>query len=974
MRANGVVTIIKLVYCESGVLVTLVLLVTSPRALDESYMSLNNGSLGKWLLFFAVLIIASVNIQPVEAAPAGVQSFYVLGDSEKIIKEAVDLALNLPIEEANPYSVFSVVAYQSQTKIYVDQRGNGYSFQKSDFTGADAVFILNKGGVITFDNWASPYFTIIGSGAIFSGSLSSPGIDGGDYFFAAGGPLSVFRGASDRRTVTGDGNYVAGMWELYPVEQGGDAAQKNYVVPAGEDTVGTNDFLGGGEVLGGTFAVVQSTEDGTIVDFTKKGIPDSRSLTRGESFVIPNVDEGDTVVANNKIQVGLIASGGETYDIRYFTLKGEYPGEKYNNDFIIPIFPTGSSHLDVRYHIHAITLAHVTIETDAGVEPGWNPKILAPGTTDASFCTSGDTPVHIMAEGTERIIILVSVDSGEGDWDWGYVPIDSKVLDVEYYVPYAPSGKTASHDMQLYVTPIYDGTPIWVDYNQDGVYDDFVTLNRLESHGFHDPIDMDNTGTHLWSGFPFAVVYGESIDAQPGGDHPGYDWGYTMVPLDQEFYDIVLDISKTALPPTVPISSPVMFTLEVTSGDDNVFPILGVDVEDELPPGFTYIGGSTTITHTDDSKSYEDPSIGGQMLTWNLDEDMQPGETITISFSATSTDTPGENYMDTGRAVGTDTFGNTYSPEATAFVMVVPIDIQVEKTLTEPGDGDAYVKDTVEFTVAVTNTGDIPLETVPLKDTYDPAKLLFKSASPPPDSTGSGVLEWTDLTDPPGPGVLNPGNTIIVGITFEALESTLPGSTTDLAEVIKAKALDEEIYVDGSDDDDVTIMDPAMNVDKELTEPPSGYTDIGGTVKFTVTITNTGDMPIVTVPLKDTYDPAKLGYIDALPMPNMVDTVGGVLEWTDLGSLDLGLAHVVVINFEALEYTDYSGTEDLAEVIDAYVAQDKYLSGSDTALVVILSPVGGEVTLTPLQAASPYLVAALMLASALALRRKMGGL
>ena len=799
-------------------------------------MSLNNGSLRKWLLFFAVLIIASVNIQPVEAVPAGVQSFYVLGDSEKIIKEAVDLALNLPIEEANPYSVFSVVAYQSQTKIYVDQRGNGYSFQKSDFTGADAVFILNKGGVITFDNWASPYFTIIGSGAIFSGSLSSPGIDGGDYFFAAGGPLSVFRGASDRRTVTGDGNYVAGMWELYPVEQGGDAAQKNYVVPAGEDTVGTNDFLGGGEVLGGTFAVVQSTEDGTIVDFTKKGIPDSRSLTRGESFVIPNVDEGDTVVANNKIQVGLIASGGETYDIRYFTLKDE---TLTGNDYYIPTFPTGSSPLNVRYHIHAITLAHVTIETDAGVEPGWNPKILAPGTTDASFSTPGDTPVHIMAEGTERIIILVSVDTGEGDWDWGYVPIDSKVLDVEYYVPYAPSGKTASHDMQLYVTPIYDGTPIWADYNQDGVYDDFVTLNRLESHGFHDPIDMDNTGTHLWSGFAFAVVYGESIDAQPGGDHPGYDWGYTMVPLDQESYDIVLDISKTALPPTVPISSPVMFTLEVTSGDDNVFPILGVDVEDELPPGFTYIGGSTTITHTDDSKSYEDPSIGGQMLTWNLDEDMQPGETITISFSATSTDTPGENYMDTGRAVGTDTFGNTYSPEATAFVMVVPIDIQV---------------------------------------------------------------------------------------------------------------------------------------DKELTEPPSGYTDIGGTVKFTVTITNTGDMPIVTVPLKDTYDPAKLGYIDALPMPNMVDTVGGVLEWTDLGSLDLGLAHVVVINFEALEYTDYSGTEDLAEVIDAYVAQDKYLSGSDTALVVILSPVGGEVTLTPLQAASPYLVAALMLASALALRRKMGGL
>jgi len=932
-------------------------------------MSLNNDSLGKWLLFFAVLLIASVNIQPVEAPPSGYQSFYVLGDSEKIIKEAVDLALNLPIEEANPYSIFSVVSYQDETTIYVDQKVGGYTFQKSTFTGADAVFRLDQGGVITFDNWASPYYTITGSGALLSGSLiPAAGIDGGDYFFAAGGALGVFRGASDRRTVTGDGNFVAGMWELYSVEQGGDDAQKSYVVPAGENTVGTDDFLGGGEVLGGTFAVVQSTEDGTIVDFTKKGVPDSRSLTRGESFVIPNVDEGDTVVANKKIQVGLLASGGNTYDIRYFTLKDErFTG----NDFYIPTFPTGSSPLEIRYHIHAITDAHVMVETDAGVDPGWNPRFLAAGTTDASFSTLGNTPVHIMAEVLERIIILVSVDTGEGDWDWGYVPMDVSSLYQEYYVPYAPSGKTASHDMQLYVTPIYDGTTIWADYNQDGVVDDTVTLNRLESHGFYDPSDMDNTGTHLFSGYSFTVVYGESILAQAGGTSPGYDWGYTMIPLDPTYLNVVLDIIKTAEPSTVPISNPVKFTLEVTSGDDNVFNILGVDVFDELPPGFTYIGGSTTITHTDDSKSYEDPGIVGQLLTWGLDEDMQPGDTITISFSA-MTDGPGENYMDTGRAVGMDPFGNTYSPEATAFVTVVPIGIQVEKTLTEPGDGDAYVEDPVVFTVAVTNTGTLPLETVPLVDTYDPAKLGYIGASPPPDITGSGVLEWTDLTGPLG--VLDPGNTIIVEITFEALESTLPGSTTDYAVVEDAKTLDEEIYVDGSDDDDVIIMYAAIDVDKELTEPPSGYTDIGGTVIFTATITNTGDMPIVTVPLVDTYDPAKLGYIGASPPPDMVDTVGGELEWTDLGSLDPGFAHVVEITFEALEYTDYDGTEDLAEVIDAYVAQDKYLSGSDTASVVILSPVGGEVALTPLQAASPYLVAALMLASALDLRRRIGGL
>jgi hypothetical protein len=84
-------------------------MVTSPRALPESYMSLNKDSLGKWLLFFTILTIASVQTQPVEASiPSGYQSFYVLGDSTKIILEAVDPAVGLPISGANPYSVFSV--------------------------------------------------------------------------------------------------------------------------------------------------------------------------------------------------------------------------------------------------------------------------------------------------------------------------------------------------------------------------------------------------------------------------------------------------------------------------------------------------------------------------------------------------------------------------------------------------------------------------------------------------------------------------------------------------------------------------------------------------------------------------------------------------------------------------------------------------------------------------------------------------
>ena len=157
-------------------------------------MSLNNGSFGKWLLLLALLVIAGAKTQTAEASiPSGYQSFYVLGNSTKIILEAVDPAVGLPTTGANPYSVFSLVSYQNDTRIYVDQRGNGYSFQKTDFTGADAVFTLDKGGVITFDNWASPYYTVTppDSGVLLTGSLNNPdavGVDGATTSSSPGDP------------------------------------------------------------------------------------------------------------------------------------------------------------------------------------------------------------------------------------------------------------------------------------------------------------------------------------------------------------------------------------------------------------------------------------------------------------------------------------------------------------------------------------------------------------------------------------------------------------------------------------------------------------------------------------------------------------------------------------------------------------------------------------------------------------------
>ncbi len=125
-----------------------------------------------------LILIASAAAPPIGRAfiPSGYQSYYVLGDSDSIVRRAMDPATGYNNATAQPWSLFSIVSYLDMATIYVDQRQNGYGFDTSDFSGADAVFEMDMGAVLTMTNWGSPpYYTITppGSGHLVSGSLDT---------------------------------------------------------------------------------------------------------------------------------------------------------------------------------------------------------------------------------------------------------------------------------------------------------------------------------------------------------------------------------------------------------------------------------------------------------------------------------------------------------------------------------------------------------------------------------------------------------------------------------------------------------------------------------------------------------------------------------------------------------------------------------------------------------------------------------
>jgi uncharacterized repeat protein (TIGR01451 family) len=276
------------------------------------------------------------------------------------------------------------------------------------------------------------------------------------------------------------------------------------------------------------------------------------------------------------------------------------------------------------------------------------------------------------------------------------------------------------------------------------------------------------------------------------------------------------------------------------------------------------------------------------------------------------------------------------------------INIDVDKTLTTPAGGTADKGDTVIFTINITNTGQTTLVTVPLEDFYDRLKIEYISASIPPNhgphfhSAIEAHLGWDDLT---GAGDLAPGNSIIVTITFVALEVLMTTTANNLAEVIEA--IDEnENKISGEDNATVTINAPPppgdVNINKTLLEPSNSITSIGGTVTYSINITNTGSATLTTVQLQDIFDDTELEFKSATP--NATTVLSGTITWSDLtvaplfgfgSDLAPSASFIVNVRFEAKAVA--SPSRDDVTVTASPDAGGPF-TDDDFAFVTILAP------------------------------------
>jgi uncharacterized repeat protein (TIGR01451 family)/fimbrial isopeptide formation D2 family protein len=372
--------------------------------------------------------------------------------------------------------------------------------------------------------------------------------------------------------------------------------------------------------------------------------------------------------------------------------------------------------------------------------------------------------------------------------------------------------------------------------------------------------------------------------------------------------------------PQIQVGQPVAFDMTITNtGDTTLTTVPLADAYD-----------STALAYS--TASIAPSSAVGGIVTWGNTGTLAPGASRTVVATFTATAVPvGQVSSDTATvAFATDIYGDhPADTNASSSIRITAPNVSVVKTRALGQDTEIQPGQTAVFDLAVTNTGDTALTTVPLTDTWDAATLAFVGATAVPGSTGSGTASWTL-------GPLAPSATTTVTITLVALAS--PGSLTSTD---TATATGTDVYGDpagpSSSSAAVMVTEPSVAVLKSLSASQDPQVQAGQNVSFDLRVTNTGNTPLATVPLTDAFDASALTYTTATVAPTSAGA--GALSWSDVGPLAIGATRVVTVTFVAAAVpTGQVTVNSLActGTVDAY--GDHVADAASSASVRITNP------------------------------------
>ncbi|MER5319702.1 DUF7507 domain-containing protein [Streptosporangium roseum] len=395
-----------------------------------------------------------------------------------------------------------------------------------------------------------------------------------------------------------------------------------------------------------------------------------------------------------------------------------------------------------------------------------------------------------------------------------------------------------------------------------------------------------------------------------------------------------LDIVKTAgAPATVP-GGTVGYTITVTNSGQT--PYTGASVTDSLQgllDDAAYNGDAAATTGV---LAYAEP-----VLTWTGDLAVGASATITYSITANGTATGDKALTD---VVTSDAPGSTCPAQGAAPACSTLVRLLVpELTIVRSADRATVVAGgTVRYTITVTNTGETGYPGATVTDRL--AGVLDDAVYNGDAVATTGVLAYAEpeLT---WTGDLAVGATVTITYSV-AVAYPAPGDRLLSGTVVSA--------VPGSTcpaggtgprcTATVTVLVPALGITK--TADTSGEVVAGGTVRYTVVVTNTGEAPYDAAAFTDSL----AGVLDdAVYNGDAVATTGVLayaepeLTWTGALPVDAG----AVVTFSVTVADPATGNAELDnQVTSTTIGSTCPAGGTDPRCSVVTSVAATSMTLT----------------------------
>lgn len=325
-----------------------------------------------------------------------------------------------------------------------------------------------------------------------------------------------------------------------------------------------------------------------------------------------------------------------------------------------------------------------------------------------------------------------------------------------------------------------------------------------------------------------------------------------------------VSVVKTSSVSVVSVGTVIPYTITVTNnGIENVTNALLSDIVD---PTTQFVAGSVTVNNVPIPSA--NPATGVQLGT------IAPGSVVTVSFNVTVLAIPTGGTLTNQSSVtfSSGAFTGTTLSNTSAIAVYQAI-LDANKTA---DTSNATVGDTITYTVAITNNGNIPAQAtltdpVPAGAIFVPNSIQVNGVPQPGADPNSGFSV----------GTVNPGETVSVSVTMQITVDSLPNpqQLVNQATVDFTFQRPDGVIITGSSSSNTLII-PVSSPDISVVKStPSIDAVVGDTITYTISVTNNGIEAVNNVVL---IDPVPTGSqfvggsvtVDGLPRPSADPNTG----------------------------------------------------------------------------------------------------